>query len=54
MKAWGFSIPFNKNALKSTPERLENLSALLARMKIHGLIKTADSISNKWLIPTSK
>lgn len=57
---WGLrgqvcSRPSNENELQSIPEGLESpLPASLARMKIYGLIKTADSISNKWLIPTSK
>lgn len=54
-RAWICSSPPNENTLESKIERLENhLPASLARMKIYGLIKMADSISNKWLIPTSK
>jgi hypothetical protein len=36
-------------------KELENpLPAPLARRKIDGLVTTADSISNKWLLPSSK
>lgn len=54
-QTWICSNHSNENALDSSPERLENHPpALLARMKIYGLIKTADSILGKWLTPTSK
>lgn len=50
-----YSAPGSENVRERVPESRESpLPASLARMKIYGLIKTADSISNKWLMPPSK